>query len=107
MSRRLELHNVLCGVLTCPTSGESCRAYFQPPSSVKMKYPAIVYSLDTIDNRHANDRVYSSTRRYSVTLIDKDPDSDLTGKLAALQMCRFDRHYIQDNLNHDVFEIYY
>ena len=55
MSRRLKLHNALCDILSCPNKGPECRAYFQPPSSVKMKYPAIVYALDDIENTFAND----------------------------------------------------
>lgn len=107
MNRRLRLHDILCGVLDCSTSGENCRAYFQPPASVKMRYPAIVYSLDDIDNRFADDGVYTSQKRYSITVIDSDPDSELIDKVSALETCRFNRHYTKDNLNHDVFEIYF
>lgn len=74
MSRRLKLHNALCDILSCPNKGPECRAYFQPPSSVKMKYPAIVYALNDIENTFANDGVYLSARKYSVTVIDSDPD---------------------------------
>lgn len=70
MSRRLKLHNILCAILSCPDKGSECRAYFQPPSSVKMKYPAIVYALDDIENTFANNGVYLSERKYSVTVID-------------------------------------
>ena len=92
MSRRLKLHNALCDILSCPNKGPECRAYFQPPSSVKMKYPAIVYALDDIENTFANDGVYLSARKYSV---------------ASMPTSRFNRHYPKDNLNHDVFEIFF
>ena len=49
MSRRLKLHSILCGILSCPERGKECRAYFQPPASVSMKYPAIVYALKISD----------------------------------------------------------
>lgn len=107
MNRRLMLHNLLCGVLSCPTSGGNCRVYFQPPSSVRMNYPAIVYALDDIENTFANDGVYLSTKKYSITVIDSDPDSKLIEKVSALPTCRYNRHYTKDNLNHDVFEIFY
>lgn len=107
MSRRLKLHNILCTVLSCPDKGLECRAYFQPPSSVKMKYPAIVYALDDIENTFANDGVYLSARKYSVTVIDSDPDSSLVSKVASMPTSRFNRHYTKDNLNHDVFEIFF
>ncbi len=107
MSRRLKLHSILCGILACPESGKECRAYFQPPATVSMKYPAIVYAINGKDNRHADDRVYLSLNRYSVAVIDSNPDSEIIDKINELPMCRFDTSYTKDNLNHIVFEIYF
>lgn len=107
MNRRLELHNKLCEILECPNSGQECRVYFQPPSTVKMKYPAIVYNLNNIEIKFADDGVYSSARNYLVTIIDSDSDSAIIDKMVTLPMCRFNRHYISDNLNHEVFILTY
>lgn len=101
MNRRLELSAILRNTLG------SDNVYFQPPETVKMKYPAIVYSLDNIQNVHADDGVYLSHRRYSVTLIDKNSDSPIVERLSALPMCQFNRHYTSDNLNHFVFTLYF
>lgn len=101
VSRRLELHEILCELLG------SRYVYFQPPESIKMNYPAIVYSLDDIDSLYANNGVYLSGKKYEVIVIDADPDSELIDKVAALPTCQFDRHYTKDNLNHDVFTLYY
>lgn len=106
-NRRILLHEKLCRILGCPTEGTDCRCYFQPPESVRMKYPAIVYSLDDIANEFANDAVYLSNRRYAAILIDKNPDSEFVGELAAFPLCQFNRSYSKDNLNHYVFEIYF
>jgi hypothetical protein len=57
MASRLALHEIRCEIL------DSRNVYFQPPASVKMKYPAIVYGLEDIQNRFANDGVYSSKRQ--------------------------------------------
>ena len=75
IDRRIKFHRLLCEILSCPIEGERCRCYFQPPESVKMSYPAIVYSLDDIDKTYANDGVYLSKRRYTIVVIDKDPDT--------------------------------
>lgn len=99
--RRLLLHEVLCDILGTKN------VYFQPPESIKMKYPAIVYSVDAIDNTHADNGVYLSKTGYSVTVIDADPDSEIVGKVASLPFCRFNRHYEKDNLNHDVFRLFF
>lgn len=101
MASRLNLHEELCKLLG------TRNVYFQPPSSVKMKYPAIVYSLDALENRHANDSVYSTNTRYSLTYIDEDPESEKVYEIAKLPHCRFDRFYISDNLNHYTYTIYY
>lgn len=100
-NRRLQIHEILCGILG------SRNVYFQPPESVKMNYPAIVYGLDKIASTYANDGVYLSQRGYSVTVIDSNPDSFLVEKMAALPACKFNRHYEKDNLNHDVFTLFY
>ena len=101
MNRREELHEILCEALG------SRNVYFQPPESIKMKYPAIVYFRDDIDNSFANDSVYMQSLAYSVTVIDSDPDSEIVAKVSRLPRCQYDRHYKADNLNHDMFTIYY
>ena len=86
---------------------DSDNVYFQPPESLKMNYPAIVYSRERIDNRFANNNVYKQNRAYKITVIDKNPASEIVDKISSLPMCTFDRHFTLDNLNHDVFTIYY
>lgn len=101
MGSRLELQEIFENLL------ESRNVYYQPPASVLMKYPAIVYSRDDIETFHANNRPYGQVVAYSVTVIDKNPDSEYVKKVAMLPLCEYDRHYIADNLNHDVFTIYF
>lgn len=85
----------------------SRNVYFQPPASVQMKYPAIRYSLQDIENRHADDRTYKQAKAYQLILIDPDPDSEYIDAILQLPYCQFDRSYPADNLNHYVFTIYY
>lgn len=101
MHRREELHEILCEALG------SRNVYFQPPESIKMQYPAIVYSRDDIDNNFANNSAYMQSLAYSVIVIDSDPDSEAVDRVSKLPRCQYDRHYKSDNLNHDVFTIYY
>jgi len=101
MASRLDLDTLLIELLG------SENVYYQPPASVKMKYPAIVYSLEDIENIHSNNSVYKQNIAYQITVIDKDPDSEIVKKVSRLPMCRFNRHFISDNLNHDVFILYY
>ena len=101
MASRLELHEKFCEILG------SRNVYFQPPASVRLNYPAIIYFRKDIDNRYADDLVYKQDAAYDVTVIDRNPDSEIVVKVSQLPTCRFDRHYNADNLNHDVFTLYY
>jgi two-component SAPR family response regulator len=71
-----------------------------------MNYPAIVYSRKGIDNTNANNIVYKQDDSYELTVIDPDPDSDVVRNISKLPMCRHDRHYKKDGLNHDTFTLY-
>lgn len=101
MRSRLELHEILCDILG------SRNVYFQPPTNVSMRYPAIVYNLSDIENKHADDGVYSFTNQYQITLIDRNPETDVVYKIDQLQTANFIRSYSSDNLNHWVFEIFF
>ena len=107
MGSRVQLHTVLCGILECPDRGDACRAYFQPPASKEIQYPCIVYERSEIDAVHADNAPYRLLDRYQVTVIYKNPDSDLPHRIAMLPMCAHDRHFTADNLNHEIFNLYY
>lgn len=107
MGNRLGLHEILCEIINITEPDGDRHIYFQPPASVKMKYPAIVYSRKSIDNEHAGNSVYKQDYAYDITVIDKNPDNEYVEKVSKLPMCRFDRHYTSDNLNHDVFTLYF
>lgn len=79
---------------------------FQPPESVKLVYPCILYELDDDSVRHADNRRYIGWDRYLVTLIDKNPDSRIDHCLRELPYCSFQRCYRKDNMNHFVYTIY-
>lgn len=101
MATRIELHNRLTSMLG------SSYVYFQPPESVKLSFPCIVYNLDAIDVKRADNSGYVGKRRYAVTLISKDPDYPLVDEMALMPLCTLNRFFTVDNLNHWTFELYY
>lgn len=102
MRPRLKLHEKLCDILG------SRNVYFQPPETLKMHYPCIVYSRGNGDTQFADNSTYTFEMRYDVTLIDPDPDSALVSKIPEeFEKIVHDRHYTANNLNHDVFRLYY
>ena len=101
MGQRLELQDLLVSIL------ELDNVYFQPPPSLIMKYPCIVYRRDYELVNHADDLRYKYMKRYLVTVIDRNPDSGIPDKIAELPMCTYDRFYTADNLNHDVYKLFF
>lgn len=85
----------------------SRNVYFQPPESVKLKYPCITYERSNIRTVLADNQIYLKQNQYTVTVIDEDPDSEIPDKVLELPYCGFDRHFTTDNLNHDVFTLYF
>lgn len=96
---RKELGKILRGF--CPN------VYFQPPESVKLEYPCIIYKRSSGDTQFADNKPYTFTHRYQVMIIDRDPNSPIIEKVSMLPMCVMDRHYTADNLNHDLFNLYF
>jgi hypothetical protein len=103
MGTRLELHEELKNL-----RGSSHHVYFQPPETLKMTYPAIVYKFDGLYTRSANDKKYVKENRYIVTFIHKDPDEKYSDDMfGAFPMCSYDRRIVVDNLYNDVYTLYY
>lgn len=103
LDRRLKLHDELVEVL-----GIEKNVHFQPPETVKLKYPCIIYQRSNSDSQFANNKTYLNRVRYDVTLIDSDPDSDLPDKMIAhFPLCVENRSFTKDNLNHFSFNLYY
>lgn len=80
--------------------------YFEPPEGKKLRYDAIVYNRVMIDTRFADNKPYLIHDAYELIVISDDPECDIPGKLVRFPMCRFVRHFVNDNLYHDVFRIY-
>lgn len=101
MANRIDLQKIFESIVG------SRNVYFQPPETKKISYPCIIYELSTISSIPADDTKYRNLKRYSVTLIDKNPESIYVDGILSLQYCSFDRSFVSDNLNHFVFTIYY
>lgn len=102
MASRHNLHDQLVEILG------SNNVYYQPPASVRMNYPAIRYSLEKRDAKKADNKVYTTSKKYTIVVIDVDPDSEIPDRLLMnLPMCNHTSRYISDNLYHDVFTVSY
>lgn len=100
MTSRLDLQTKLEELLG------SRNVYYQPPDSQKMSYPAIRYDRSTIDSKRANNTTYTMFDCYEIIVIDKKPDNPVIRKLLEFKHSSFDRHYVSNNLHHDVIKLY-
>lgn len=101
MAPRVDLQTLLEQILG------SGNVYFQPPSNISMKYDCIVYKRSRIETNFADNKPYGHKKRYEVTLISRNPDNAVVDQIAALPQCSHDRFFTADNLNHDVFTLYF
>ena len=82
--------------------------YFQPPASVQLVYPCVIYNISTGDTKHADDLVYTYTNRFELTFIYRKPNIEIIEQvLRTFPMCSVSRVYIADNLYHYAFNLYY
>lgn len=99
MGQRLDLQEKLEEI--------TAHVYFQPPTNNRIQYPCIVYEVDYAKTEHADNRPYTYTRRYQVTVIDRDPDSVIPKSVAMFPMCLLNRFFTADGLNHTVYTLYF
>lgn len=101
MAKRINLQKELEEVLG------SRNVYFQPPEDVKMEYPCIVYHRQGAATDFADNIPYKLSNRYKITVIDRNPDTEIPDKVAMFPTCVFDTSYSADNLNHYILYLYY
>lgn len=106
MDRRLMLDEELREILQ-ETLGY-VNIYFQPTEETRMKYDAIIYKQNSFAVRYANNRSYNIRDEYQVTVISRDPESEIPRKIQErFEMCAPGRKFVSDNLYHFPFTIFY
>lgn len=101
MGTREDLNALLCEILG------SEYVYYQPPESLQIQYPCIIYSMDEHYVRHADNATYNRRKVYEVLYISIEPDEDVVDRLADLQYCSMGKAYTADNLYHYPYTLYY
>ena len=100
MGSRLDLHEELLKFVP--------NVYFQPPSTIKMTYPCIVYSKSSKKRLFGNDNIYLGIQQYQLMLIERNPDSNVADTIEShFKSCIIEQYYVLDNLNHTTLSLYY
>lgn len=103
--KQVPLHDQLIEVLS-DFEDRSERCYFEPPEGTEMKYPCIVYHKSNRDITYADNIPYLKFNRYTVTIIDEDPDSKLPDRMDRFLYLSSDRDYCYDGLWHYAFTLF-
>lgn len=82
--------------------------YFDPPRSIQMKFPCVVYDMENPVIQYADDRPYQFSYRWNITIIDRDGTKGeyYLRKMLELPYCSFDRKFVTDNLYHFIFTLH-
>ena len=97
---RLLLHDELLQFLP--------NVYFQPPSDITIKYPCIVYQKTENTAVYANNHIYKTLQEYQLTVIDYNPDNDLTDRIVEhFEYANPGSRFVVDRLNHSTIKLYY
>ena len=106
MMNRIEFHNVLKSIMD-DLGYKGTRVFYNPPSNISLSYPCIIYRRDSIEDRHADNNRYFNRTRYTIQVIDKNPDSEIPIKVLDLfPYSRFSSEYVIDNLYHFQLNVY-
>ena len=101
MDRRIALHNLL-------KSSNPASCWFQPPDNTKLVYPAIVYKRKHGNINHADNRAYLCKPCYEIKVFDANPDSPfIQWMIENVPGVRYVNHFTSNNLNVEVFEVYW
>jgi hypothetical protein len=103
MASRIDFDNILKAIPGID------HVYFQPPESMKIEYPCIIYTDSQSDPQFADDEVYLLPHRYVVRLVchPKDFDGPLKDRIAKILKTPMRQTYQKDRLYHCIYEKIY
>ena len=119
MGRRIDMHNAICDKLReiAPWKWDTFnfetdnvndlvdafatrRVYYQPSASVHLEYPCVIYKLEDMPIVHANNRPYHWDHVYQITVIDRDPESEIR------ELRKLKQHILDYGRTREVFAEY-
>lgn len=81
--------------------------YFQPPTGMKIVYPCIIYRLEGVNVKFADNGPYRFMDEYEIKYITLDPDDMIIHDIALMPLCSLGRSYVADNLYHYSYKLYF
>jgi len=85
---------------------ERVRVYFQPPASVQLTYPCLIFKRKPSRVSRADNKAYRVNDLYEVTVLTLDVDEPLFDILVTTPKTTHTKTYTRDRVYHHVFDIY-
>lgn len=83
-------------------------AYYQDPGDSSMLPPYIMIERTAPSNvRHADNIMYNLYKQYTVTVVVRDPRSEIPDLVEALPFTRLDRVFRLNGLHHFAFSVFF
>lgn len=80
--------------------------YYQPPDNTHVLTPCIMYQIADGDTKFADNIPFLHNIRYKITVVDDDPDTTISDRIARMQMCIRSNRFVTNGLYHDIFYKY-
>ena len=105
MASQPEWQDILQGIIGLEPDRDN--VFYQPPATVQLSYPCIIYALDDMHTLRADNVNYLITPTYEVTIVSRNANNPFIKKmLLDIPTARFHRRFTADSLYHDVLSIY-
>lgn len=103
MATRLTLQQKLSDIF------ETSNVYFNPPETLKLNYPCVIYSRENGRSLRADNISYIFKLKYQIMYIGKDvnPEALIKKAMISFKTIEYDRHYFSNGLSYDVFNLYW
>lgn len=102
MDDRLKLQLILESI------DPKAKVYYQPPSSLSIVYPCMIYKDAPSHINRASDGLYRYVRCYELSYISKSPNMEISKEiLSRFNYSKMNSSYVSDGLIHSIFTIYY
>lgn len=85
----------------------SLHVSFQPDEKSQIRYPHIIYVRDPAYKLHADNIRYLHKDKYVMTYISLESTSTVFDELEKRPYCSHTASFVEDGLNHDVFDLYH
>lgn len=95
--RRIKLHKKLSALCD--------NVYYQTPDNFKLKYPCILYEINNIPTKGADNGKYFYKVNVNITIIEKNKTSEFVPVILSWPYTRYNNSFFKEGLNHSFMSI--